>query len=45
MARTARAFTLTELLLGVSVTALVGLSSVTMASVLTSRYSMSPASP
>jgi type II secretory pathway component PulJ len=39
VARTHRAFTLTELLLGVSITALIGLSSVTLGSVLTSHYS------
>jgi type II secretory pathway component PulJ len=41
VARSARAFTLTELLLGVSITALIGLSAVTLGSVLTSQYSRS----
>jgi type II secretory pathway component PulJ len=43
VARRARAFTLTELLLGVSVTALIGLATVTLGSVLTSHYSRSQA--
>jgi type II secretory pathway component PulJ len=41
VARRARAFTLPELLLGVSITALIGLSAVTMGSVLTTHYSQS----